>query len=122
MSTATDGHRSSRAPQPDDEARISEAVRDIAEQRAFIEQAKGMLMFIYGLDEHGAFDLLRWQSQQHNVKLRLLAEQVVKDISELAKRKPLENRLDHDRVLLTAHQRVAGGADRQRDGRYETDA
>jgi hypothetical protein len=115
MSTATDGHRPSGPPQPDVEARISEAVRDIAEQRAAIEQAKGRLMFIYGLDEHGAFDLLCWQSQQHNVKLRLLAEQVVKDISELAKRKPLENRLDHDRVLLTAHQRVT-------DGRSKTDA
>ena len=55
MSTATDGHRSSRVPQPDDEARISEAVRDIAEQRAFIEQAKGMLMFIYGLNADAAF-------------------------------------------------------------------
>ena len=112
MSTATDGHGPSGPPQPDVEARISEAVREIAEQRAYIEQAKGMLMFIYGLDEHGAFDLLRWLSQQHNVKLRSLAEQIVKDISELAKRKPLENRLDHDRVLLTAHQRVADGESR----------
>jgi len=119
MSTATDDHRSSAMPPPDDEARISEAVREIAEQRAYIEQAKGMLMFIYGLDEHGAFDLLRWQSQEHNVKLRLLAEQVVKDISELAKRKPLENRLDHDRVLLTAHQRVVS---RQADEQSATDA
>lgn len=59
MSTATDGHRPSGPLQSDDEERISEAVRDIAEQRAHIEQAKGMLMFIYGLDEHAAFDLLR---------------------------------------------------------------
>ena len=122
MSTATDGHRSSGPLQSDDEERISEAVRDIAEQRAHIEQAKGMLMFIYGLDEHAAFDLLRWQSQQHNVKLRLLAEQVVKDIAELGKRKPLENRLDHDRVLLTAHQRVVDLADRRRNGQSPTDA
>jgi len=122
MSTAIDGHGPSGTPQPDDEARISEAVREIAEQRAFIEQAKGMLMFIYGLDENAAFDLLRWQSQQHNVKLRLLAEQVVKDISALGKRKPLQNRLDHDKVLLTAHQRVATVARRQRDGQSKTDA
>lgn len=122
MSTATDGHGPSGITQPSDEARISEAVREIAEQRAFIEQAKGMLMFIYGLDEHAAFDLLRWQSQQHNVKLRMLAEQVVKDIAELGRRKPLENRLDHDKVLLTAHQRVANVARRQRDGQSKTDA
>ncbi|MEU0494584.1 ANTAR domain-containing protein [Mycobacterium sp. NPDC006124] len=122
MSTATDGHRPSDIPQPDDEARISDAVRDIAEQRAFIEQAKGMLMFIYGLDEHAAFDLLRWQSQQHNVKLRALAEQVVKDIAELGKRNPLPNRLEHDRVLLTAHQRVVSSAERQGEERSENDA
>jgi len=122
MSTATDGYGPSGIPQPDDEAQMSEAVREIAEQRAFIEQAKGMLMFIYGLDEHAAFDLLRWQSQQHNVKLRALAEQVVKDIAELGKRKPLENRLDHDKVLLTAHQRVANVARRQRDGQSARDA
>ena len=105
-----------------DEQRITEALRAISERRAVIEQAKGMLMLIYGLDEHAAFDLLRWQSQQHNVKLRSLAEQVVKDISELGKRKPLQNRLDHDKVLLTAHQRIANVARRQRDGRSKTDA
>ena len=122
MSTATDGYGPSGIPEPYDEARMSDAVREIAEQRAFIEQAKGMLMFIYGLDENAAFDLLRWQSQQHNVKLRLLAEQVVKDIAELGRRKPLQDRLDHDKVLLTAHQRVATVARRQRDGQSKTDA
>jgi AmiR/NasT family two-component response regulator len=29
-----------------------------------IEQAKGMLMLVYGLDAVAAFDLLKWRSQE----------------------------------------------------------
>ena len=46
-----------------------------------------MLMFVYGLDADAAFDALRSQSQEHNVKLVLIAEQVVKDLVDLAKNK-----------------------------------
>ncbi len=101
---------------------IYEAVREIAEQRAIIEQAKGMLMFIYGIDADAAFDLLRWQSQQHNVKLRLIAEQIATDMAELARKTPLQNRLSHDSVLVTAHQRIANVAARQRNGQSQTGA
>lgn len=97
-----------------DRREIYEAVREIAEQRAVIEQAKGMLMFIYGIDADAAFDLLRWQSQQHNVKLRLIAEQIAKDMAELAKTTPLRRRMPNDRLLLTAHQRIARGTATQR--------
>jgi hypothetical protein len=41
--------------------------------RAPIEQAKGMLMSRYGIDEDEAFVLLRTWSSAHNVKLRLIA-------------------------------------------------
>ncbi|BDX31609.1 hypothetical protein TUM20985_21560 [Mycobacterium antarcticum] len=99
---------------------VTEAVREIAEQRAVIEQAKGMLMFIYGIDADAAFDLLRWQSQQHNVKLRLIAEQITKDMAELARTTPLKSRITNDRLLLTAHQRITAVADRQRDGQSKT--
>ena len=56
---------------------VSEVVAEIAEARSTIEQAKGMLMLIYRIDADSAFDLLRWQSQEANVKLRLLAAQIV---------------------------------------------
>ena len=56
-----------------------------AKRRALIEQTQGMLMFVYGIDADGAFQLLRWQSQQHNVKLRLIAEQISKDLVELSR-------------------------------------
>ena len=52
---------------------VAAAVTVIAEARAGIEQAKGMLMLIYGMDEPAAFELLKWRSQETNVKLRLLA-------------------------------------------------
>ncbi len=50
-----------------------EAVERSAESRAVIEQAKGALMVTYAIDEQEAFALLRWQSQQCNIKVRDLA-------------------------------------------------
>ena len=62
------------------QANISQALIEIAENRASIEQAKGVLMYIYGIGPDAAFDLLRWRSQEGNVKLRALAEQVLADV------------------------------------------
>ena len=59
------------------EDRISEGLGDIVDQRAAIEQAKGMLGVIYGLDDDAAFQLLKWLSQRSNQKLRTLAERLV---------------------------------------------
>src|SRR6476661_8786360 len=58
---------------------VTAAVTVIAEARADIERTKGMLMLIYGMDEAAAFELLKWRSQETNVKLRLLAAQVATD-------------------------------------------
>jgi AmiR/NasT family two-component response regulator len=58
---------------------ISAAVAEIAEHRAAIDQAKGMLILLYGLDDDAVFAMLRWRSQNANVKLRALAEQLVSD-------------------------------------------
>jgi hypothetical protein len=105
--------------QPDDQQRITDAVADIGDRRAFIEQAKGMLMFVYGLDGDAAFDLLRWQSQMHNVKLRIIAEQVVKDLVELGRQGP-PARIAVDGLLLSAHQRIVHSAERQLNGESKT--
>jgi hypothetical protein len=40
---------------------------------------KGMPMLIYGVDAEVAFGLLKWRSQETNVKLRLLAQQLLDD-------------------------------------------
>jgi hypothetical protein len=96
---------------PTDEAReasFSHALAEIADARAGIEQAKGVLMYVYGIGPGAAFDLLRWRSQEGNVKLRALAEQLLADVLTLKHDKgaPL-SRATFDGLLLTAHRRVA---------------
>ena len=80
-----------------------------------------MLMFVYGIDADDAFTVLRRQSQNHNIKLRLIAEQVVKDMVELARdtQGPARRRA-FDAVMLTAHHRIASVAARQLDGQSKT--
>ena len=89
-----------------EQQRVSAAIAEIAENRATIEQAKGMLMAIYGITAEAAFDLLRWRSQEGNVKLRVLAEQVVNDFTHLAQTEKEPSRSAYDNLLLTANQRI----------------
>ncbi len=85
---------------------VTEAVAEIAEARSGIEQAKGMLMLIYRISAEAAFELLKWRSQESYVKLRVLAEQIVKDFLDLHYEEVLPQRAEYDRLLLTAHLRV----------------
>jgi PAS domain S-box-containing protein len=98
----------SRLPDPEDEDRLTEKLAEIAGKRAAIEQAKGMLMLIYGIDDDAAFNLLKWLSQDANVKLRRLAEQVVEDFRDAGPTLTSQSEFDH--LLLTASVRV-GRAD-----------
>jgi PAS domain S-box-containing protein len=62
---------------PDDTAKqqaISEGIASVVAGRTIIDQIKGMLMLIYGIDAEKAFGLLKWRSQATNVKLRALAQ------------------------------------------------
>jgi hypothetical protein len=86
--------------------KMTAAVAEIAGNRAAINQAKGMLMMAYGIDAEPAFDLLKWRSQQTNVKLRTLAEQVVADFRALGGGGELPPRAAYDNLLLTAHDRI----------------
>ncbi|WAJ46510.1 PAS and ANTAR domain-containing protein [Mycobacterium sp. Aquia_216] len=83
---------------------VTAKLAEITEQRASIEQAKGMLMVVYGIDDDAAFDLLKWLSQEANVKLRLLAEQICDDFRADGPRLIAQSEFDH--LLLTARQRV----------------
>jgi hypothetical protein len=87
---------------------VTARLAEIADSRAAIEQAKGMLMLIYGIDDAAAFNLLKWLSQEANVKLRLLAEQICKDFR--GARLTLTSQSEFDQLLLTARLRV-GSAD-----------
>jgi PAS domain S-box-containing protein len=72
---------------------VTDSLRRVAEQeahtavvratqtRAVIEQAKGLLVGIYGIDPDAAFNLLRWHSQQTNTKIRDLADGLVEHMS-----------------------------------------
>ncbi len=66
--------------EPQSRARSREVASTLRKEiavRAVIEQAKGALMLVYGLDAEAAFALLSWQSQHANIKLRELAERLV---------------------------------------------
>ncbi len=94
-----------RSEQGDEMVRA--AVAEIARHRATIEQAKGMLMLIYRIDADAAFNLLKWRSQETNVKLRMLADQLIIDFAGLTYDETLPPRARFDHLLLTVHERVA---------------
>ncbi|MGW5918684.1 PAS and ANTAR domain-containing protein [Nocardia fluminea] len=76
----------------------------VVDARMVIEQAKGALMLAYGVNAEQAFRVLRWRSQETNVKLRTIAELVIAELPRVAGDEvKLRSRLDH--VLLTVHRR-----------------
>ncbi len=95
-----------------DDDLITARVAEITEHRAVIEQAKGILMLVYSLDATAAFDLLKWRSQESNMKLRRLAQQLLEDFRSV-RDQAIGSRSAFDHMLLTAHVRVVdddGGA------------
>jgi ANTAR domain/PAS fold len=86
---------------------LDEALPDLFEARAVIEQAKGVLMAVYRVSAEQAFGVLRWRSQETNTKLRALAKQIVTEIAELPPPSAdLQSAFDH--LLLTVDQRIPG--------------
>lgn len=83
---------------------VTAKLAEITENRAAIEQAKGMLMLVYDIDEEAAFNLLKWLSQEANVKLRRLAEQVRSDFR--AAGPSLTSQAEFDQLLLAARDRA----------------
>lgn len=61
---------------------VSAVVSEVAESRAVIEQAKGVLMVAYGISADRAFDLLVWRSQETNIKLREIATSFLAALSD----------------------------------------
>jgi hypothetical protein len=94
------------ASDPLSEELVNAAVAKITENRAAIEQVKGMLMLVYRVDADAALELLKWRSQETNVKLRVLAEQLLADFVGVNYDETLPPRATFDHLLLTAQQRV----------------
>lgn len=81
---------------------LDDALPQVLDARVVIEQAKGALMLAYGINADQAFGVLRWRSQETNIKLRRVAERMVAALPGLADEEVrLRTRLDH--VLLTLH-------------------
>ena len=89
---------------------LDEALPDLFEARAVIEQVKGVLMAVYRISPEQAFGVLRWRSQETNTKLRTLAKQLIVEITALPPPSAeVQSAFDH--LLLTVHERIPGEAD-----------
>jgi GAF domain-containing protein len=60
---------------------VAESIQRALETRAPIEQAKGMLMALHGIDADQAFDMLRTESQTKNIRLNVVATDLVERLS-----------------------------------------
>ncbi|MGH3542763.1 MAG: PAS and ANTAR domain-containing protein [Mycobacterium sp.] len=89
---------------------LDEALPDLFEARAVIEQAKGVLMAVYRVSADQAFGVLRWRSQVTNTKVRALAQQLVADVATLAATSA-DAQGEFDHLLLTAHERIVADTD-----------
>ncbi|MEZ5212785.1 PAS and ANTAR domain-containing protein [Gordonia sp. PP30] len=79
---------------------VNTHVQSFRRQRSSIEQAKGMLMLMYGIDEDRAFDVLRWRSQQENRKLNDMCRALV-DLAPARLRIPEQLRREFDLIVLS---------------------
>jgi hypothetical protein len=83
-----------------------EEIAHIVARRATIEQAKGVLMFIYDIDADQAFEMLRCRSRTTQVQVCLFAGQLIKDVLALTPDQRRDLRSTCNRLLLTVHQRL----------------
>jgi ANTAR domain/PAS fold len=83
------------------ERSVSEKLHQIVAHREIIEQAKGMLMMIYHIDADAAFGILRWRSQELNLKLGLIAGKIVAELPGVIEASDPAVRLPVDHYLMT---------------------
>jgi ANTAR domain/PAS fold len=91
------------AADADVQGAIGEQLQKIMARREVIEQAKGILMVLYRIEADAAFGILRWRSQQLNLKVHTIAEQLVSQLPSLLEIPPTErSTADHYLMTLTA--------------------
>jgi hypothetical protein len=92
-----------------------EQLDEVVANRAVVEQAKGMLMYIYDIGADSAFEMIRSRSRATKTKLRLLAAQLIDDLKLLTPAERLDVQTACNKLLLTVHTRARpSGADRSR--------
>jgi hypothetical protein len=86
-------------------AELEQAVTDklqvIVAHREIIDQAKGMLMMVYQVDADAAFGILRWRSQELNVKLATIAQRMIAELPGLMNAVHPSVRVPIDHYLMT---------------------
>jgi hypothetical protein len=72
------------------------AVEASSLHRAAIEQAKGALMLSFGISDEAAAELLRAESNRHNIKLAVVAQRITARVSDpvFAREDPVRSLLD----------------------------
>jgi hypothetical protein len=84
------------------ERAVSEKLQLIVAHREIIDQAKGMLMMAYQINADAAFGILRWRSQELNVKLVSIAQRIVTEVPARIKVHPgVRVGIDHYLMTLT---------------------
>jgi len=84
------------------EQSVSAKLQLIVAHREIIEQAKGMLMMGYQISADAAFGILRWRSQELNVKLLWIAEKIVAEVPALmTAHRDVRVPIDHYLMTLT---------------------
>ncbi len=82
---------------------VTEEMKVIIAHRQIIDMAKGMLMAIYRIDDESAFGILRWRSQELNVKLFAIAKKFVTHLPEILDVSPADTSpVDHFVMTLSA--------------------
>lgn len=88
--------------------RVRTATTEPTAGRAVIEQARGILMYVYNLPDNRALDLLKWRSRQTKTNLPDLCQRFVRNVTRRDMAPDLLRR-EVEHVLRTAHRQMAGG-------------
>ena len=83
------------------EQAVSDKLQLIVAHREIIDQAKGMLMMTYQIDADAAFGILRWRSQELNVKLVWIAQRMIAELPALLNEVDPGVRVPIDHYLTT---------------------
>lgn len=81
-----------RAGELHDAHQLNEQLRTAIESRDIIGQAKGILIARHGVESDAAFDMLKQQSQDRNVKLHRVAREIVADAASTSAAPPVDGR------------------------------
>lgn len=79
-----------------------EDIAQVLLHRRYVEQAKGILMFIYDIDDERAFDLLAMRSRSANTALPVLAEHLVKELRNITRDRQTDVQSACDALLWEA--------------------